>query len=157
MLPQFCRYSDQAAGSKVQGSIPGRGREDSLQNVQTGCGAHVGLCACVQFHLAVRLICSGSVLPQCCTMCTGTTFTFTVYTSVLRYAAPCGILCVFATFGKGKVNHITSHEGPKEEKRYSSTLSLTSALNVASGQRHAPAALPPGKTRYPLYRRLGGH
>jgi hypothetical protein len=22
------------------------------------------------------------------------------------------------------------------------------------GQRHAPAALPPGKTRYPLYRRL---
>ena len=23
------------------------------------------------------------------------------------------------------------------------------------GQRHAPAALPPGKTRYPLYRRLG--
>jgi len=24
------------------------------------------------------------------------------------------------------------------------------------GQRHAPAALPPGKTQYPLYRRLGG-
>ena len=24
------------------------------------------------------------------------------------------------------------------------------------GQRHAPAALPAGKTRYPLYRRLGG-
>jgi hypothetical protein len=23
-------------------------------------------------------------------------------------------------------------------------------------QRHAQAALPPGKTRYPLYRRLGG-
>jgi hypothetical protein len=23
-------------------------------------------------------------------------------------------------------------------------------------QRHAPAALPPGKTRYPLYRKLGG-
>jgi len=23
-------------------------------------------------------------------------------------------------------------------------------------QRHPPAALPPGKTRYPLYRRLGG-
>ena len=25
-----------------------------------------------------------------------------------------------------------------------------------SGQRHAPAALPPGNTRYPLYRRLSG-
>ena len=24
------------------------------------------------------------------------------------------------------------------------------------GQRHAPAALPPGNTRYPLYRRLNG-
>jgi hypothetical protein len=24
------------------------------------------------------------------------------------------------------------------------------------GQGHGPAALPPGKTRYPLYRRLGG-
>jgi len=24
------------------------------------------------------------------------------------------------------------------------------------GQRHTPAALPPGKTQYPLYRRLGG-
>jgi hypothetical protein len=24
------------------------------------------------------------------------------------------------------------------------------------GQRHGPAAVPPGKTRYPLYRRLGG-
>ena len=24
------------------------------------------------------------------------------------------------------------------------------------GQRHTPAALPPGKTRYILYRRLGG-
>ena len=24
------------------------------------------------------------------------------------------------------------------------------------GQRHAPAALPPGKTRYQLYRKLGG-
>jgi hypothetical protein len=24
------------------------------------------------------------------------------------------------------------------------------------GQRHASAALPPGKSRYPLYRRLGG-
>jgi len=27
---------------------------------------------------------------------------------------------------------------------------------VLSGQRYAPAAVPPGKTRYPLYRRLGG-
>jgi hypothetical protein len=39
---------------------------------------------------------------------------------------------------------------------YSSTLSLTSALDGVGGQCHAPADLPPGKIRYPLYRRLGG-
>ena len=39
---------------------------------------------------------------------------------------------------------------------YSFTLSLTSALDGVGGQRHAPTALPPGNTRYPLYGRLGG-
>ena len=39
---------------------------------------------------------------------------------------------------------------------YTSTLSITSGLDGVGGQRHAPAALPPGMTRYPLYRRLGG-
>jgi len=37
---------------------------------------------------------------------------------------------------------------------YSSTLTLTSALDGLSGQRHAPAVLLPGKTQYPLYRKL---
>ena len=57
---------------------------------------------------------------------------------------------------KGKVHPRTGHEDPKEEWKYSPTLSLASALDGVGGQRHAPAALPPGKTRYPLYRRLGG-
>ena len=40
---------------------------------------------------------------------------------------------------------------------YNSTLSLALALDGGvGGQQHAPAALPPGKTRYPLYKRLGG-
>jgi hypothetical protein len=39
---------------------------------------------------------------------------------------------------------------------YSSTLPSTSALDGVDGQRHAPADLPSGKIRYPLYRRLGG-
>jgi hypothetical protein len=50
----------------------------------------------------------------------------------------------------------TGHEGPEGEQRYCSTLSLTSALDGVGGQRHAPGALPPGKTRYPLHRKLGG-
>jgi len=39
---------------------------------------------------------------------------------------------------------------------YSSTLSLTSALDGVGVQRHDPAALPPGKKQYLLYRGLGG-
>ena len=39
---------------------------------------------------------------------------------------------------------------------YSSILSLTSTLDGVGGQRYVPAALPPGKIRYLLYRRLGG-
>ena len=53
---------------------------------------------------------------------------------------------------KGKGHPRTGHEVPEVEYRYSSTLSLISALDGVVGQRHAPAALPPGKTRYPLYR-----
>jgi hypothetical protein len=39
---------------------------------------------------------------------------------------------------------------------YSSTLSLPSSPDEVGGQRYGPAALPPGNTRYPLYRSLGG-
>jgi hypothetical protein len=49
----------------------------------------------------------------------------------------------------------TGHEGPGGEYSYSSTLSLISAIDAVGGQHHAPAALPPGKTRHPLCRRLG--
>jgi hypothetical protein len=56
--------------------------------------------------------------------------------------------------GKGKVRPRTDHKSPEGE--YSPTLSLTSALNGVDVQRHVPAALPPGKTRYLSYRRLGG-
>ena len=54
------------------------------------------------------------------------------------------ILC---SKGKGKIHPRTDHEGPEGEYRYNSTLSLTSALDGVAGQRHAPAALPPGMTR----------
>jgi len=53
--------------------------------------------------------------------------------------------------GKGKVHPTTDYEGPEGEQRYSSTLSLTLALDGVGGQRHAPAALPTGETRYTLY------
>ena len=49
--------------------------------------------------------------------------------------------------GKGKAHPRTGHEGPEGEKRYSCTLSFTSALDGVRGQRHAPAAIPPRKIR----------
>ena len=85
--------------------------------------------------------------------------------------------------GKGKIHPGTGHEGSKAEERYSSTLSLISALDGVGNQRLAPATLipvtlpqerpgthctggstpspghfssghfTPGGTRYPLYRR----
>ena len=50
----------------------------------------------------------------------------------------------------------TKARGGWRYRRYSSALSLTSALDGLDGQRPALAALPPGRTRYLLYRRLGG-
>jgi hypothetical protein len=44
----------------------------------------------------------------------------------------------------------------REEWRCSSTLSFTSALDWVGCQRHSPAALPPGITRYLFCMRLGG-
>ena len=49
--------------------------------------------------------------------------------------------------GKGEVHLRTGHEGLEGDWRYSCTLSLTSALDGVGCQRHAPATLPPGKTR----------
>ena len=60
-------------------------------------------------------------------------------------------------FAKGKVHHRKGHEGPKEEQSYSTTLSLTSALDVSGLSTPRPGRFIPGKeTQYPLYRRLGG-
>jgi hypothetical protein len=55
-----------------------------------------------------------------------------------------------------KCRIITGHEGPEGEEGYSSTRSLTLALDGVGGQRHAPAALPLVKSRYLFCRRLGG-
>jgi hypothetical protein len=56
---------------------------------------------------------------------------------------------------KGKGHPLTGHEGPTGGVEELHSFSI-SALGGVGGQHHAPAALPPGNTRYPLYRRLGG-
>jgi hypothetical protein len=52
---------------------------------------------------------------------------------------------------------VTLEQVTKAQKgnRSIATRSLTSAIVGVGGQRHTPAALSPGKTRYPLHRRLG--
>ena len=57
----------------------------------------------------------------------------------------------------GRFHPFTGHEGPQGEQRYSSTLVQTSAVEGVEGSAsHPGSTLLPGKTRYPLYRRLGG-
>jgi hypothetical protein len=73
----------------------------------------------------INVVCRSEALCKCA-----------VYTAVIWFCN-----------GKGKVLSITGHEGPEGEYRYSSTLSLTSALDGGlGGQLHAPTALPPAKT-----------
>ena len=57
------------------------------------------------------------------------------------------LLKIYYKKSKGKVHPITGHEGLEVAYRCSSILSLTSTLDGVDGQRHALAALPPGKTR----------
>jgi hypothetical protein len=63
----------------------------------------------------------------------------------------------FCFYIKVKVSSPYNWPGrPRRGVDYSSTLSLTSALDGGGVQQHALADLPHGNTRYPLYRRLGG-
>ena len=57
----------------------------------------------------------------------------------------------------GRFHPFIGHEGPWGEYRHSSTLFLTTALEGGEGSASYPCrTLPPGNTRYPFYRRLGG-
>jgi hypothetical protein len=51
---------------------------------------------------------------------------------------------------KGKVCHRTGHEGPRREWKYTSNLSLTTALDGMGGKCHAPTILLLGMTQCPL-------
>ena len=64
---------------------------------------------------------------------------------------------IYTKISLGRFQPFTGHEGPQGEQRYSSTLIQTSALEGGERSASRPGStLPPGKTRYPLYRRLGG-
>jgi hypothetical protein len=63
---------------------------------------------------------------------------------------------VKSTDSEGKGHPRTGREGQEGEQMYSSTLLSTSVQDGVGGRRHAPADLPPRKTRYPSYRRMGG-
>ena len=66
-------------------------------------------------------------------------------------AKPLHVLENLSSKRKGKFQLRRDHESPEGEWVYGSSLSLISALDGVSGQRHDPAALPPEMNRY-----LGG-
>jgi hypothetical protein len=58
---------------------------------------------------------------------------------------------------KGKVHPRTGHESPEGKQKYTSALSLTSALDVGGWSMPRSGRFTRDKeTRHPLYRRLGG-
>ena len=75
-----------------------------------------------------------------CVVCVRVCVYIYIYTHTYMYT----YVYVYVYMYLRKVHPRTGHEFPEAEKMCSSTLSLTSALNVGD-QRHAPAALPPGK------------
>ena len=78
-----------------------------------------------------------------------------IYTS---YCHMIEISITYVLYKVGRFHPFTGHEGPQGEQRYSSTLfQMTSALEGGKRSASRPGStLPPGKTWYPLYRRLGG-
>ena len=52
--------------------------------------------------------------------------------------------------GKCEVLSRTSHEGPEKDQRYSSTLSLTSALDGGGWSTPGPGSFTPGKDQIPI-------
>jgi len=56
---------------------------------------------------------------------------------------------------KGKVHPRTGHEGPEEEQRYSSTLSLTLALDECGWSTPRPGRFTPGKDPVPIVYEAG--
>jgi hypothetical protein len=63
---------------------------------------------------------------------------------------------MFLEVKKVKVTLEQATKGVEGEYRYSSTHSQPQRWEGEGGQHHALTALPPVKTWYPLYRRLGG-
>jgi len=71
-------------------------------------------------------------------------------TELITLAISLVFLRLAVSKGKGKGHPRTYHEGPEGEKRYSYTLSLTSALDGVGGQRHPPGRFTPKKDPVPI-------
>ena len=59
-------------------------------------------------------------------------------------------------WSKGKIHPKTDHARARGGVEVLLYPFINFGANGVGGQRHAPADLPPGKTGYPLYRKLGG-
>jgi hypothetical protein len=97
------------------------------------------------------------LLFYCNTGCTNEPHRYFIHTTARQVLDFLSFRLNSIVTGKGKVHPRTGHEGPKGEQRYSSTLSLTLALDGGGWSMPCPGHFTPElETQYPLYRRLGG-
>ena len=61
----------------------------------------------------------------------------------------------YSNKAKGKGHHRTGHEGPEVQQRYSSTLSLTSAVDGGGWSTPRPGSFTPGKDPLPIVQEAG--
>jgi hypothetical protein len=118
------------------------------------------VCLYICIYVCMYLLCMYVRLYVCLYVSMFVYMYLCMYVSIMYV---CTFVCMYADQhvlrgikNKGTAHTTTDHESPESEYRYNCTLSLTSALDGVGGKLHASAALPPGRTRYPLYRRLNG-
>ena len=110
-----------------------------------------------KFQWAARWLAVNNATSNCSVYMNSSVFhsTFDSTHDNLRSEQNCMLLT--RTNVLGRFHPFIGHKVPQGQQRYSSTLFLTSALEGGEGSASRPGrTLPPGKTRYPLYRRLGG-
>ena len=123
---------------RILGTLPSRTKKRVQQTQSKFCVQNIRILKCQCLNISERI------------------YKYYLHSVMMVFQHPAALsVTVIVTATVARFRPFIGHEGPQGEQRYSSTLFLTSALEGGEGSASRPGrTLPPGKTRYPLYRRL---